>query len=153
MLERRKWLGVGRIAGALVTVSSAAAFAQTAPVATPAPATAPAENTNSNATPVGDGTFLLTIFLKHDQSKTLPKINEQLKEQGFFKAFPPPGVQVVSWYVMMGIGQVVTLRVPADKLRDVNRAIENTAWGGYRTEFYPTYDYKAVGMASHDKAQ
>ena len=144
MLERRKWLGVGRIAGALVTVSSAAAFAQTAPVATPAPATAPAENTNSNATPVGDGTFLLTIFLKHDQSKTLPKINEQLKEQGFFKAFPPPGVQVVSWYVMMGIGQVVTLRVPADKLREVNRAIENTAWGGYRTEFYPTYDYKAV---------
>ena len=144
MLERRKWLGVGRIAGALVAVSSAAAFAQTAPVATPAPATAPAENTNSNATPVGDGTFLLTIFLKHDQSKTLPKINEQLKEQGFFKAFPPPSVQVVSWYVMMGIGQVVTLRVPADKLRDVNRAIENTAWGGYRTEFYPTYDYKAV---------
>jgi hypothetical protein len=142
MRERRKW----RIAGALVAVSfaisSAAVFAQTTPVSPAAPA--PAENTNPNATPVGDGTFLLTIFLKHDQSKTLPKINEQLKEQGFFKAFPPPGVQVVSWYVMMGIGQVVTLRVPADKLRDVNRAIENTAWGGYRTEFYPTYDYKAV---------
>ena len=96
------------------------------------------------ATPAGDGSFLLTIFLKHDESKTLPKINEQLKEQGFYKAFPPPGVQVVSWYVMMGIGQVVTLRVPADKLREVNRAIENTAWGGYRTEFYPTYDYKAA---------
>jgi hypothetical protein len=141
MLERRKWLGAKLIACALMTVSSAATFAQTdAPVAP----TVPAESTGSNATPVGDGTFLLTIFLKHDQSKTLPKINEQLKEQGFFKAFPPPGVQVVSWYVMMGIGQVVTLRVPADKLRDVNRAIENTAWGGYRTEFYPTYDYKAV---------
>ena len=75
------------------------------------------------------------------------------EQQGFFKAFPPPGVQVVSWYVMMGIGQVVTLRVPADKLRDVNRAIENTAWGGYRTEFYPTYDYKAIGIGLHDKAQ
>jgi hypothetical protein len=94
--------------------------------------------------PVGDGTFLLTIFLRHDQSKPLPKINEQLREQGFFKAFPPPGVEVVSWYVMMGIGQVVTLRVPAAKLREVNVAIENTAWGGYRTEFYPTYDYKAL---------
>jgi hypothetical protein len=142
MRECRKWL----IAGALVGIGSAAVFAQTAAAspAAPAPTPAPAENTNPNATPVGDGTFLLTIFLKHDQSKTLPKINEQLKEQGFFKAFPPPGVQVVSWYVMMGIGQVVTLRVPADKLRDVNRAIENTAWGGYRTEFYPTYDYKAV---------
>jgi hypothetical protein len=146
MRECRKWLIAGALVGIGSAVSSAGVFAQTAAAspAAPAPAPAPAENTNPNATPVGDGTFLLTIFLKHDQSKTLPKINEQLKEQGFFKAFPPPGVQVVSWYVMMGIGQVVTLRVPADKLRDVNRAIENTAWGGYRTEFYPTYDYKAV---------
>jgi hypothetical protein len=37
-------------------------------------------------------------------------------------------------------------------LREVNRIIEDTAWGPYRTEFYPTYDYKAVGMAQHDKA-
>ncbi|SPB15812.1 hypothetical protein NOV72_03018 [Caballeronia novacaledonica] len=99
-----------------------------------------------NATPAGDGTFLLTIFLKHDESKTLPQINQQLKEQGYFKQFPPPGVEVVSWYVMMGIGQVVTLRVPADRLREVNRAIESTAWGGYRTEFYPTYDYRAAAQ-------
>ena len=38
---------------------------------------------------------------------------------------------------MMGIGQVVILRVPAEKLRDTNRVIEQTAWGGYRTEFLP----------------
>ncbi|SAL66632.1 hypothetical protein AWB74_03749 [Caballeronia arvi] len=104
-----------------------------------------------NATPVGDGTFLLTIFLKHDESKTLPQINQQLKEQGYFKTFPPPGIEVVSWYVMMGIGQVVTLRVPADRLREVNRAIESTAWGGYRTEFYPTYDYKAAAQKLRDE--
>ncbi|VXC35639.1 conserved exported hypothetical protein [Burkholderia sp. 8Y] len=103
------------------------------------------------ATPAGDGTFLLTIFLKHDESKPLPKINQQLKEQGYFKAFPPPGVEVVSWYVMMGIGQVVTLRVPADRLREVNRAIETTAWGGYHTEFYPTYDYKAAAQKLRDE--
>jgi hypothetical protein len=35
---------------------------------------------------------------------------------------------------MMGIGQVVTLRVPAERLREFNRAIEETAWGGFRTE-------------------
>jgi hypothetical protein len=98
------------------------------------------------------GTFLLTIFLKHDQSKPLEQINAQLKQQGFYKAFPPDGVEVVSWYVMMGIGQVVTLRVPAERLREVNRAIEQTAWGGYRTEFYPTYDYKAIGEQAHAKA-
>jgi hypothetical protein len=26
-----------------------------------------------------------------------------LARQGFYKAFPPPGVEVVSWYVEMGI--------------------------------------------------
>jgi hypothetical protein len=88
--------------------------------------------------------FLLTVFLKHDQSKTLDQINEQLKHQDHYKKFPPPGVEIVSWYVMMGIGQVVTLRVPANRLRDVNRAIEQSAWGAYRTEFYPTYDFKPV---------
>jgi hypothetical protein len=97
----------------------------------------------SAASSAPDDTFLLTIFLRHDESKPLPKINDQLRAQGFFKTFPPPGIEVVSWYVMMGIGQVVTLRVPASRLREVNRAIETTAWGGYRTEFYPTYDYKA----------
>ena len=58
--------------------------------------------------------------------------------------FPPQGIEVVSWYIMMGIGQVVTLRVPASRLREVNRAIEQSAWGAYRTEFYPTYDYKPI---------
>ncbi|MGF6572729.1 hypothetical protein ABH945_004850 [Paraburkholderia sp. GAS333] len=115
------------------------------PAAAPDPTNAPtiAATQPGAATPAADDTFLLTIFLRHDESKPLPKINDQLRAQGFFKTFPPPGIEVVSWYVMMGIGQVVTLRVPASRLREVNRAIETTAWGGYRTEFYPTYDYKA----------
>lgn len=136
----RRWIAGLSVAAMLCT--AVPAMAQTEAAAPP-----------PGATPAGDGTFLLTIFLKHDQSKTLPKINEQLKEQGFFKAFPPPGVQVVSWYVMMGIGQVVTLRVPAERLREVNRAIENTAWGGYHTEFYPTYDYKAVAEQMRSQAK
>jgi hypothetical protein len=99
------------------------------------------------------GSFLLTVFLRHDQSKTLPEINERLKQNGYYKKFPPEGIEVVSWYVMMGIGQVVTLRVPAQRLREVNRAIEETAWGGYRTEFYPTYDYKAIAEQQRQAAQ
>jgi hypothetical protein len=99
------------------------------------------------------GTFLLTIFFKHDQSKTLEQIQAQLQGSGFYKAFPPPNIEVVSWYVMMGIGQVITLRVPAERLREVNRAVEQTAWAAYRTEFYPTYDYKAIGEELHRKAQ
>jgi hypothetical protein len=72
--------------------------------------------------------------VSHDQSKPLEQINAELRQQGFYKAFPPPGIEVVTWYVMMGIGQVVTLRVPAERLREVNRAIEETAWGGFRTD-------------------
>ena len=109
---------------------------------------APAEN----APPTADNAVLLTVFFKHDQSRPLSELNAQLERQGFYKAFPPPGIEVVSWYVMMGIGQVVTLRLPASRLREVNRILENTAWGSYRTEFYPTYDYKSVGIASHEKA-
>lgn len=99
-----------------------------------------------------DGSFLLTIFLRHDQSKPLPEINRELAAQGFFKQFPPKGIEVVSWYVMMGIGQVVTLKVPAARLREVNRAIEETAWGGYKTEFYPTYDYTPMAQKMHSEA-
>jgi len=112
-------------------------------------AAAPADN----PAPTADNAVLLTIFLKHDQSRPVSELNAQLEKQGYYKAFPPAGTEVVSWYVMMGIGQVVTLRLPASRLREVNRVIENTAWGSYRTEFYPTYDFKAAGIAKHDQAQ
>jgi len=111
--------------------------------------TAPAEN----AAPTPENAVLLTIFLRHDQSRPLSELNAQLDKQGYYKAFPPAGIEVVSWYVMMGIGQVVTLRLPASRLREVNRAIENTAWGSYRTEFYPTYDYKAIAEQQRARAQ
>src|SRR5207302_6068355 len=88
------------------------------------------------------GTILLTVFLKHDQSKTLNEINEQLFRNGYYDKFPPDGIEVVSWYVVMGIGQIVTLRLPAERLREVNLALEQTAWGAYRTKFFPAYDYK-----------
>ena len=111
--------------------------------------TTPAEN----AAPTPDNAVMITIFLKHDQSRPVDELNAQLEKQGYYKAFPPAGVEVVSWYVMMGVGQVVTLRLPASRLREVNRIFETTAWGAYHTEFYPTYDFKANGIAKHEKAQ
>jgi hypothetical protein len=103
------------------------------------------------ASPANKGEMLLTIFFKHDQSKTLDEINEQLRRQHFYEKFPPKGVDVVSWYVVMGIGQIITLRFPTERLREVNRIVEETAWGGYRTEFYPTYDYKAAAIEQQKK--
>ncbi len=96
---------------------------------------------------------LLTIFLRHDQSKPLGEINKELEQRNWMRDFPPAGVEVESWYVMMGIGQVVTLRVPPEKVREVNRLIEQKAWGSYRTEFYLTYDLKPSAKAAHEKAQ
>jgi hypothetical protein len=97
--------------------------------------------------PQDKGKMMLTIFFKHDQSKTLGQIQKELQATGFAQKFPPPETEVVSWYVLMGIGQVVTLRFPAEKLREVNLAIEQSAWGAFRTEFYPTYDFRAVAEA------
>ncbi len=88
--------------------------------------------------------ILLTILLKHQKDKNLGEINARLDATGFWKQFPPEGCEVVSWYVMMGIGQVVTLRLPPGKLRDVNLAIERCAWGAFDTEFHPTYDFRPV---------
>ena len=101
--------------------------------------------------PAPDNRMMLTIFLRHDQSKTLDEIRAHLDRTGFIKQFPPDGVEVVSWYIMMGIGQVVTVKLPPEKLRELNRMVEEKAWGAYRTDFYPTYDYKAV--AERERAQ
>lgn len=94
--------------------------------------------------PTESNELLLTIKLKHQQDKNLGEINARLDETGFWKRFPPEGIEVVSWYVMMGIGQVVTLKVPADRVREVNLAIEQCAWGAFDTEFYATYDFRPV---------
>jgi hypothetical protein len=140
---------MGRGFGSLMAIAALAGGLALGSGALAQTAAAPAEN----PAPTADNAVMLTIFLKHDQSRPLNELNAQLEKQGFYKAFPPPGVEVVSWYIMMGIGQVVTLRFPASRLREVNRVLENTAWGSYRTEFYPTYDYKAIGTGQHEKAQ
>ena len=49
-------------------------------------ATAPAEN----AAPTADNAVMLTIFLKHDQSRPLSELQAQLDRQGFTRHFRPP---------------------------------------------------------------
>lgn len=90
--------------------------------------------------------MMLTILFQHDQSKTTGDIRKQVAGQGYFEAFPPAGVRVVSWYAAMGLGQLVTLEFPASRLRDVNRSVESTAWGGFRTQMYATYDFYPVAL-------
>lgn len=103
-------------------------------------AAAAAAEAGAAAKPEADGTFLLTVILHHNQSMTLAQIKAHQEKTGFWHMFPPAGVKVVSWYAVMGVGQVITLRVPPDKLREVNLAVEYGAWGAFHSEFYPTYD-------------
>ena len=131
------------LGGALAALVSAAIFSSSAL----------SQNAPTEAAAQADNTIMLTIVLKHDQTRPLGEINAQLEKQGFYKIFPPEGVEIVSLYVMMGLGQVVTLRLPPSRLRDVNRVIENSAWGSYHTDFYSTYDYKPTGVAKHQQAK
>jgi hypothetical protein len=127
----RRCLAAIPLSLSLSFVVPALAAAQAAP--TPAPSLAlPADH------------VLVTVILRHDQSLSLDEINKKVDASGFWREFPPEGIEVVSWYVAMGIGHVVTLKLPPARLRELNLAVERTAWGAYRSEFYPTYDYKEL---------
>ena len=89
-------------------------------------------------------TILVTVFLKHDQTQNIDQIQGTLAERQWWERFPPEGVEIVSWTVAMGLGQIVTLRMPPEKLNQVNIEIERSAWGVFSTEFYPTYDFVPV---------
>ncbi len=107
-MGRGKWLLTALVLATSASMVGSNTLAQTA---SPIPAPAPA------ATPTADNAIMLTIFFKHDETRPLGELNAQLEKQGFYKASRPEGVEVVRWYVMMGVGGGVTLRVPAPRLR------------------------------------
>ncbi|MFF2650815.1 RidA family protein [Streptomyces sp. NPDC058045] len=94
--------------------------------------------------PSGDNTVMLTVILRHDQSKNLHEIQSTLGDRGWWERFPPGDAEIVSWVVAMGIGQIVTLRLPADQISLVNVELERSAWGVFHTDFHPTYDFVPV---------
>lgn len=87
---------------------------------------------------------LLTVILHHDQSKTLDEIMAHAKKTGFYRDFPPEGTELVSWTVAMSYGFIIGVRVDADKVRNLNRFMESKAWGAWRYEVYPSYDFAAI---------
>lgn len=96
--------------------------------------------------------ILMTIILRHDQSKTLTELNEIQAQTGFWAKFPPEGIAVESWYIAMGLGHIVTLRVPPARLREVNRSVELGAWKAFRSEFYATYDAREIAKSLREQA-
>ncbi len=84
--------------------------------------------------------IMITIMMKHHQDKNIDELRKIRDKNRFLELFPPSSARVISWYVMMGIGQVVTVKIPASELRNLNIAVERGVWGAFSTEFYPTYD-------------
>ena len=91
-----------------------------------------------------DGKLMVTVVLHHDQSKTLEEIMSHLEATGFYRDFPPDGSELVSWVVAMSFGFIIQLRVEPDAIRNVNIFFEKKAWGAFRYEVYPSYDFVAV---------
>jgi uncharacterized protein with GYD domain len=90
------------------------------------------------------GEMLVTILLRHDQSNNLDAVQTKLKEAQWWDRFPPEGVKVVSWYVAMGFGQIVTVALRPERLQALNLELERSAWGVFRTECFPAYDFVPV---------
>jgi hypothetical protein len=91
-----------------------------------------------------DQRILVTVILHHDQSKVLEEIMAHVKKTGFYRDFPPEGSELVSWVVAMSFGFIIHLRVEPDGLRNLNRFMEQKAWGAFRYEVYPSYDFKPI---------
>lgn len=65
-------------------------------------------------------TVLLTVCLRHDQGKALGEIGKRLDQTDFRK------------------------KVPLAKLWGDDLVVEQSAWGAFPTEFYPTCDFRSV---------
>lgn len=91
-----------------------------------------------------DQRILVTVVLHHDQSKTLDEIMAHTRATGFYRDFPPEGCEPVSWVVAMSYGFIIQLLVQPDALRSLNRFMEQKAWGAFRYEIYPSYDFRPI---------
>ncbi len=91
-----------------------------------------------------DEKLMVTVILRHDQSKTLDEIMNHLRATGFYRDFPPEGSELLSWVVAMSYGFVINLRLKPDALRTLNRFMEQKAWGAFRYEVHPAYDFAPI---------
>jgi hypothetical protein len=99
------------------------------------------------------GTLLLTVVLKHHPGLTLDEVQSKMKASDWWERFPPEGCRIVSWTVAMGMGQILTLELPPEKLPLVNVELERRAWGVFSTECYPTYDFVPVRERIRDRVR
>jgi hypothetical protein len=62
----------------------------------------------------------------------------------FTAIFPLKVANPISWVVAMSYGFIIQLLVQPDALRSLNRFMEQKAWGAFRYEIYPSYDFRPI---------
>lgn len=87
---------------------------------------------------------LVTIVLKYQQDKNFPELRRILEAQGFWDLFPLAESRVISWNIALGLGHIVTLKMPSGSVRRLNLAIQNGAWGAFNSEVYLSYEYMPI---------
>ncbi|WP_211229781.1 hypothetical protein [Olivibacter sitiensis] len=87
---------------------------------------------------------MVTVVLRHLQENPVDSIQMRIMKQGFYEKISQSHARILSWNVVMGIGQIITLRFKPEYTREVNQVFESGAWGGFRTEFYPSYDFMPI---------
>ncbi|MCA6067952.1 hypothetical protein JI747_012225 [Chryseobacterium sp. RG1] len=93
---------------------------------------------------IDNDSITMTVIMKHQQTNPVDSIQGKVMKQGFYKKLKSSHSKIVSWNVVMGIGQIITLKFKPQYLREINQVFESGAWGGFNTEFYPTYDFLPV---------
>lgn len=95
--------------------------------------------------------IMVTVVMRHLQENPVDSIQARVMQQGFYEKLNNAHAKIISWNVVMGIGQIITLKFEPKYLREVNLVFESGAWGGFKTEFYPTYDFMPVYSIMLDK--
>ncbi len=88
--------------------------------------------------------MMVTVMLRHMQENPVDTIQIRVMKQKFYQKLNKSHARIISWNVVMGIGQIITLRFKPEYTREVNQVFESGAWGGFKTEFYPSYDFLPV---------
>lgn len=100
---------------------------------------------NQSAIPYkANDSVMMTVILRHMQENPVDSIQARVMKQKFYQKLNKSHTRIVSWNVVMGIGQIITLRFKPEYTREVNQVFESGAWGGFKTEFYPSYDFLPV---------
>lgn len=103
-----------------------------------------AQKIEKNPYYIDNDSITMTVIMRHQQTNPVDSIQGKVMKQSFYKKLNSSHSKILSWNVVMGIGQIVTLKFRPQYLREINQVFESGAWGGFNTEFYPTYDFLPV---------